>query len=843
MKKKLYLCFLSAILAILFAAGCGKKPTVIDPSEYLTLTFSGYDGFGTFESKNFDAAALRSDYEEELGDITKNKLTSLFANGATLSITDNSSYSNGDKISITWNVDEETLTEIEEECNVSFTLVDFEYIVTGLTDVVKFDPFEGLKVTADGIAPNGTLSITETGYSSLRYYFETEDGDTASRLYNVSNGDTVKIVLSSGGSSVEQYCLNSLGMVPTSTSMEYTVTGLSEYVTDLSAVPASISDEIKNATESSIRAQAESWIIPDSLREITCVGDALTVYTGTSTSYYIDHNTYIVLFKVDIDSPRDGAFSYYFTGSVTNMIKSSDSTYTYDTLTVPTVSTGWWVSGTYLKYNDLYYAGYESYDSMYEALIEKNSEEYVTYDSFDTSICEKQTHVPIDFTVIDATVTLEPEDVVCLRKDGYNTIVGFSQSGYDKITAYDPSEQIKLILPSADTEGSDVDNVHFYANAVGFSDGFNLNTLLETSTCPRLYIVAPESAIRFNGFRNASINSDYIYKISGVELGSRINTLGDYAFSGITGIKNITIPAGVAVIPYECFYNCTGLLSVTFEGSISTFGDYCFSGCTNLVLEELRLDSQQIDSGAFNGVTIESLVLCSDNYHANNSWDNGSWTGANVLSITIEDGVTVINKYCFKDITTVTEVVIPDSVTSIGYAAFRDCTALTSVVLPAQLPSLADYAFSGCEALIIDSITLDENTSLKNHCLYGVTVNNMTLASDKYTGTDGWSWSENKLAGCNVKNFVIADNVTTINAYVFDGVKYCNTITLPGGVTTIAANAFSGYDDLIKLVCTSGVTSIAKDIGLGSNVTVYAPKGSAMITYCINKGIKYEETE
>ena len=61
-----------------------------------------------------------------------------------------------------------------------------------------------------------------------------------------------------------------------------------------------------------------------------------------------------------------------------------------------------------------------------------------------------------------------------------------------------------------------------------------------------------------------------------------ITGLGNYCFSGCTGLTSVTIPNSVTSLGGACFYGCTGLTSITIPNSVTSLGGYCFSGCTGL---------------------------------------------------------------------------------------------------------------------------------------------------------------------------------------------------------------------------------------------------------------------
>ena len=127
-------------------------------------------------------------------------------------------------------------------------------------------------------------------------------------------------------------------------------------------------------------------------------------------------------------------------------------------------------------------------------------------------------------------------------------------------------------------------------------------------------------------------------------------------------------------------------------------------------------------------------------------------TGADIVTVVINEGITSIGKSAFYSCSSLTSITIPDGVTSIGNYVFYSCSRLTSVTIPNSVTSIGNYAFSSCSSLT--SIT-------------------------------------------------IPDGVTSIGNSVFYGCKSLTSITIPDNVTSIGSSAFSSCSaDLI--ICGSG---------------------------------------
>ncbi|MBQ8282733.1 MAG: leucine-rich repeat domain-containing protein [Paraprevotella sp.] len=198
-----------------------------------------------------------------------------------------------------------------------------------------------------------------------------------------------------------------------------------------------------------------------------------------------------------------------------------------------------------------------------------------------------------------------------------------------------------------------------------------------------------------------------------------VTSIGNFAFSGCTGLTSITIPESVTSIGSGAFYDCTGLTSITIPNSVTSIGEGAFCGCTGLTNITIPESVTSIGSGAFNGTPWLNNQSDGLIYIGKICYDYKGEMPENT-TIIIKEGTTSIGGSAFEGCTGLTSITIPNSVTSIGNGAFWNCTGLTSVTIPNSVTSIGDDAFSCCTGLT--SITIPESvTSIGNNAFIDCT--------------------------------------------------------------------------------------------------------------------------
>ena len=275
--------------------------------------------------------------------------------------------------------------------------------------------------------------------------------------------------------------------------------------------------------------------------------------------------------------------------------------------------------------------------------------------------------------------------------------------------------------------------------------------------------------------------------LTSVTIPGNVTSIGSSAFSSCTSLTTVNIPKSVTSIGSSAFYDCSGLTSVTIPNSVTSVGNSTFSWCTGLT-----------------SVTIPNSVTSIGDY---------AFSGCRRLtSVTIPNNVTSIGDYAFGR-SGLTSVTIPNSVTSIGEEAFYDCSGLTSVTIPNSVTSIGDYAFRGCSGLI--SIVVEAGNkvfdSRDNSNAIIKTASNTLIAGCMNTiiPESVTSIGDDAFSGCSgLTSVIIPESVTSIGDDAFSGCSSLTSVTIPGSVTSIGRYAFFHCRGLTSVIIGNGVTSI-----------------------------------
>ncbi len=158
------------------------------------------------------------------------------------------------------------------------------------------------------------------------------------------------------------------------------------------------------------------------------------------------------------------------------------------------------------------------------------------------------------------------------------------------------------------------------------------------------------------------------------EEGSRLASVGEYAFMGCRNLAEIFFPEHGFALGESALRECVSLRGVTFPKGIETLPRGLMSWCERLERVWLPSTLRRIGAHAF--------AYC-----------------GNLRDVAIPDGVEGIGSNAFNNCVSLQEIVIPASVKELESYAFAECIALRSAVMPANDSLLGELIFSGCLAL------------------------------------------------------------------------------------------------------------------------------------------------
>jgi hypothetical protein len=193
-------------------------------------------------------------------------------------------------------------------------------------------------------------------------------------------------------------------------------------------------------------------------------------------------------------------------------------------------------------------------------------------------------------------------------------------------------------------------------------------------------VIIPNSVTTIGAYaflRNSSLTR--------ITIGNGVTTIGAYAFLGCTGLTEITIPPLVTVIDTGVFGTCSSLQEIIIPDAITEIRAYAFQICTHLTDVTIPAGVTFIDADAF--FRCEKLTAINVNA--------GNTTYASVGGVLFNKAQTTLITYPpGRD-----AYVIPDGVTTVGTYAFQYCTGLTGITIPASVTTIELGAFYRCTGL------------------------------------------------------------------------------------------------------------------------------------------------
>ena len=286
-----------------------------------------------------------------------------------------------------------------------------------------------------------------------------------------------------------------------------------------------------------------------------------------------------------------------------------------------------------------------------------------------------------------------------------------------------------------------------------------------------------------------------------------MESIGQYAFDGCSGLTSITIPNSVTSIGYEAFSGCSSLTSITIPNSVTSIGQYAFSDC--------RLNSLTIGSGV---LTIKDQGSYSPNktIWLTNTPPSGYTNLEGSVNYVSNDLYTSLkNKKVYEQLSSL--FVVDGIKYAIVSPSDRTCDAIDCV----YDESVANVHIG--ETVTYKNISLKVINANEYVCYDNPYIKNVELNFEGNVGGSAFS-------GCSeLTNLTLGNKISNVGNLAFNGCESLQNVVIPDGVTTLGESAF--------LNCTS-----LKSIQLGSGITAINPSTfsgcSALPSITIPKNVK-----
>ncbi len=372
--------------------------------------------------------------------------------------------------------------------------------------------------------------------------------------------------------------------------------------------------------------------------------------------------------------------------------------------------------------------------------------------------------------------------------------------------------------------------------------------------------------VTYNAMAVTSSNQNIFQKcnIKTISIGDKVQLFPDYLFKGAQFQKisaesteyvpvKLSVPASVTRFGKYCLTNVVNLQEISFApgSNLQSIGDYAFSGCTGLTKIALPASVQAIEQYAFSDTGISGQLDLPANL---TKLGRAAFSKCEGITSTVIPAqiVEVPNELFLGCKGLVVVGFAGTAVTKIGDSAFKDCVLLSGIMLPAGIKTLGSSAFQNCSSL--ERIVIPEGTTNINaNCFAGCTgLTEVSIpASVKSIGNNAFILSE-----CGDVTFLVvpdsyADQWLRKNGFTVSTLKKI-TYELNGGQNDPEnPNGYQVGDTTVlkpatRLGCEFGGwylepefrTEITSVEGMTDDFTVYAKWNliKYTITYVLNEG-------
>ena len=370
------------------------------------------------------------------------------------------------------------------------------------------------------------------------------------------------------------------------------------------------------------------------------------------------------------------------------------------------------------------------------------------------------------------------------------------------------------------------------------------NTLL--LACENSFIPQSVKAIGDGAFKGLKGNKEIV-------LPKGLEYVGEEAFANYVSVAPLSLPSTVKFIGASAFVECKMAPDLVVSGKVKEIGDHAFEYSEGIKTISIGKGVKHIGIGAFQGLeNVETVVIpdgvekignfcfgsCSNLTSVSlptslKEIGGGAFQNTGLKEIEIPSGVKVIERYTFQSYQLV-KVSLPKTLKRIESYAFSGCAMLEPFQLPEGLEYIGDRAFSDCrkitEVFIPAGVKEIGDSPYNSRTITSIKVD---PRNSRYESPEGSNVLIDKSTGSIIQgcpNSVIPQGIKEIGYAAFDGCIQIPEIIIPEGVERIGDYAFRGCSAYIT------IPSSVKEIGPSAFLVVEESKVTNNSGLAINYG-------
>lgn len=291
-------------------------------------------------------------------------------------------------------------------------------------------------------------------------------------------------------------------------------------------------------------------------------------------------------------------------------------------------------------------------------------------------------------------------------------------------------------------------------------------TISGTGEMEEMMLIPPHTGQAWRG---------YAHLVSEIVVEPGVTNIAHCAFTEMTQLKKVSLPAGLVRIDSDAFAGCRALRQILIPASVTEIGLFAFAGCT--ALQEIVLPD------GVESIGYRAFANCTS-----------------LTAVTIPDHVTEIEADTFAGCSNLMEIHLPEGLSAIYDGAFGKC-ALKSIQIPAGVTYIGNYTLSDCPLEEITVSCENQNFVMHDQVLYTADQTELIVALPTLGGT-----------------YAVLDGVTVLHGGAFRNCADLSVLLLPASVEELVAGDFYSCTNLESIQVAEGCRKYRSDGGMLINI-------------------------